>query len=217
VKCAGRLAKRILDFIASSICLICLIPILIIVGIVIHFTMGSPVVFRQMRPGLNAKPFFIYKFRTMTEGCDASGKLLSDEARLTGIGKWMRKCSIDELPQLWNVFIGDLSLVGPRPLLIEYLPLYSPGQARRHNVKPGITGWAQVNGRNAISWEEKFQLDVWYVDNWSFALDMKILLMTVLRVVSSSGINNPGHVTMPEFKGTKIDERNNILDGRNVQ
>lgn len=217
MKYADTIAKRVLDFNIAVILLIGLMPLFVAIGLIVKFTMGRPAIFQQRRPGLFAKPFYIFKFRTMTDDRDTSGNLFPDELRLTCIGKWMRKWSIDELPQLWNVLIGDISLVGPRPLLMEYLQLYSLEQARRHNVKPGITGWAQVNGRNAISWEEKFQLDVWYVDNWSFALDMKILLMTVLRVVSSSGINNPGHVTMPEFKGTKIDERNNILDGRNVQ
>ena len=179
-------------------------PLFLGVAILVRVKLGSPVLFCQQRPGLHGKPFFIYKFRTMTDKRDSEGKLLPDEIRLTSLGKWMRKLSLDEIPQLLNVIKGELSLVGPRPLLMEYLPLYSPEQARRHDVKPGITGWAQVNGRNAISWEEKFKLDVWYVDNQSFCLDMRILWMTAMKVVKSEGISQKGQATMEAFKGTHV-------------
>ena len=197
------LMKRLFDFAVALIGLICIWPLLLIVTVLIYINLGSPVVFKQQRPGLHGKPFCIYKFRTMTDEWDASGKLLPDDVRLTSFGKLLRKLSIDELPQLLNVLKGELSLVGPRPLLMEYLPLYSPRQARRHEVVPGITGWAQVNGRNAISWEEKFELDVWYVDHQSFWLDMKILWMTAVKVMKREGVSQKGHVTMEEFKGSK--------------
>ena len=197
------LMKRLFDFAVALIGLICIWPLLLIVTVLIYINLGSPVVFKQQRPGLHGKPFCIYKFRTMTDEWDASGKLLPDDVRLTSFGKLLRKLSIDELPQLLNVLKGELSLVGPRPLLMEYLPLYSPRQARRHEVVPGITGWAQVNGRNAISWEEKFELDVWYVDHQSFWLDMKILWMTAMKVMKREGVSQKGHVTMEEFKGSK--------------
>jgi len=164
--------------------------------------MGRPVLFKQMRPGLNGKPFYMYKFRTMTYERDEQGTLLSDELRLTGLGRFLRSTSLDELPELFNILKGDMSLVGPRPLLMQYLDRYTPEQARRHEVKPGITGWAQVNGRNAISWEEKFALDVWYVDNCSLWLDMKILLMTLVKVFKREGISAAGEATMPEFMGS---------------
>lgn len=167
----------------------------------IRFNLGSPILFKQQRPGLHGKPFHIYKFRSMTNKRDDEGNLLPDEVRLTSFGKFLRRYSLDELPQLFNVLKGDVSFVGPRPLLMEYLPRYSPEHARRHLVKPGITGWAQVNGRNAISWEEKFTLDVWYVDNQSFLVDAKILWLTILKVFRSEGISQTGHVTMEEFKG----------------
>ena len=183
--------------------LILLSPIMLLLALLIRLNLGSPVLFCQQRPGLHAVPFKIYKFRTMTDERDSSGALLPDELRLNSFGKWLRKMSLDELPQLFNVIKGDLSLVGPRPLLMEYLPLYTPEQARRHDVKPGITGWAQVNGRNAISWEEKFRLDVWYVDHQSFWLDMKILWMTAMKVVKSEGISQKGQATMEAFKGSK--------------
>jgi len=165
--------------------------------------LGRPVLFRQVRPGLHGKPFMMYKFRTMTEERDAEGRLLPDEKRLTSFGAWLRSWSLDELPELFNVLKGDMSLVGPRPLLMEYLDRYTPEQFRRHEVKPGITGWAQINGRNAISWEEKFKLDVWYVDNWSLWLDMKIIALTFWKVIKREGINQPGHATMEEFYETK--------------
>ena len=165
--------------------------------------MGSPVLFKQVRPGLRGRPFMMYKFRTMTDERDIQGRLLPDEQRLTKLGRFLRSTSLDELPELFNVLKGDMSLVGPRPLLMEYLPLYTPEQARRHEVRPGITGWAQVNGRNAISWEEKFRYDVWYVDNWSFWLDIKILWMTIVSVLKREGISAQGHVTMPPFTGSR--------------
>jgi lipopolysaccharide/colanic/teichoic acid biosynthesis glycosyltransferase len=165
------------------------------------------VFFGQMRPGLGGKPFRLWKFRTMTDARDAQGRPLSDEQRLTRFGKFLRATSLDELPELWNVLKGDMSLVGPRPLLMEYLPLYTPEQARRHEVRPGITGWAQVNGRNAISWEEKFALDIWYVDHRSIALDMAILLRTFSQVLRQSGIRADGHATMPKFTGTASPEK----------
>ena len=164
--------------------------------------MGSPVFFRQIRPGYKGEPFLLYKFRTMNDAKDSQGNALADELRLTRVGKWIRKYSLDEFPQLINVLKGELSFVGPRPLLMEYLPRYTAEQARRHDVKPGITGWAQVNGRNALTWEEKFALDVWYVDNFSFWLDMKILWITFLKVLKAEGISQEGSATMPEFKGT---------------
>ena len=195
--------KRLFDLLVSlSFLLILSLPILI-VAILVRIKLGSPIIFKQQRPGLYGKAFYLYKFRTMTDARDNNGELLPDQVRLTAFGKFLRKYSLDELPQLINVVKGDLSLVGPRPLLMEYLPLYSNEQAKRHNVKPGITGWAQVNGRNAITWEEKFALDVWYVNNQSFLFDMKILFLTVLKVFKSEGINQVGHVTMERFTGTK--------------
>jgi lipopolysaccharide/colanic/teichoic acid biosynthesis glycosyltransferase len=165
--------------------------------------LGSPVLFRQVRPGLGGKPFVMYKFRTMTEERDEQGNLFPDEKRLTPFGAFLRAWSLDELPELFNVLKGDMSLVGPRPLLMQYLDRYTPEQFRRHEVKPGITGWAQVNGRNALSWEEKFKLDVWYVDNWTIWLDLKILWLTLVKVLRREGISAHGHATMPEFKGSE--------------
>jgi len=170
-------------------------------ALLILITMGKPVLFKQQRPGLYGRPFTIYKFRTMNNLRDRNGKLLPDEKRLTKVGRWIRKLSLDELPQLFNVLKGDMSFVGPRPLLMEYIPRYTQEQARRHEVKPGITGWAQVNGRNATTWEERFRLDVWYVDNRSFWLDMKIILLTIREVLKRRGISAPGFETMPEFLG----------------
>lgn len=195
--------KKLFDFIASLIALIILSPIVGITALLIRKKIGSPVLFKQQRPGLNEKPFYVYKFRSMTDELDEKGELLPDDIRLTSFGKVVRNLSLDELPQLWNVLKGDMSFVGPRPLLVEYLPLYNERQARRHEVRPGITGWAQVNGRNAISWEEKFELDVWYVENRSFWLDMKILFMTVAKVFKSEGISQDGQVTMTKFTGNK--------------
>lgn len=174
-----------------------------VTSILVRWKLGSPIIFKQQRPGLHGKPFYLYKFRTMTDERDEKGELFPDHVRLTPFGQFLRKYSLDELPQLFNVLKGDISLVGPRPLLMEYLELYTPEQARRHEVKPGITGWAQVNGRNAISWEEKFKLDVWYVDHQSFWLDLKILFLTVLKVLRSEGISQQGHVTMEKFTGMK--------------
>ncbi|MCC2463180.1 sugar transferase [Bacillus mobilis] len=199
--------KRCFDLLVSLSCLLILSFPIIIVVILVRIKLGSPIVFKQQRPGLYGKAFYLYKFRTMTDARDSKGELLADQVRLTSFGKFLRKYSLDELPQLINVVKGNLSLVGPRPLLMEYLPLYSKEQVKRHHVKPGITGWAQVNGRNAITWEKKFALDVWYVNNQSFLLDMKILFLTVIKVFKSEGINQVGHVTMERFTGTKSDIR----------
>ncbi|WP_336046132.1 sugar transferase [Solibacillus ferritrahens] len=195
--------KRIIDIIMSTLLIIICSPIFLVIFFIVKKKLGSPVIFRQKRPGLNSKVFNVYKFRTMNDAYDEQGELLPDAVRLTSFGKLMRKLSLDELPQLWNVLKGDMSFVGPRPLLIEYLPLYNERQARRHDVRPGITGWAQVNGRNAISWEQKFEYDVWYVENRSLWLDFKILLLTVKKVFVSEGISAEGHVTIEKFKGDK--------------
>jgi lipopolysaccharide/colanic/teichoic acid biosynthesis glycosyltransferase len=194
--------KRLLDIIFSLILIIFLLPFMILIFFLIWFVIGFPI-FTQRRPGLNRNIFNIYKFRTMTNECNKDGILLSDEVRLTKFGKFLRSTSMDELPSLWNVLKGDMCIVGPRPLLVEYLPLYSTQQARRHEVKPGITGWAQVNGRNAISWVEKFDLDVWYVDNQSVWLDIKILFLTIKKIIMRDGISAKDDATMPPFKGTK--------------
>ncbi|HXH64744.1 MAG TPA: sugar transferase [Mariprofundaceae bacterium] len=194
--------KRMFDLVLSLILLLLLSPLIAFVALLVRVSLGSPVLFRQVRPGLHGQPFEIYKFRTMTDRRDAGGEPFPDADRLTSFGRLLRRTSLDELPQLFNVLKGDLSFVGPRPLLMEYLPLYSAEQARRHEVRPGITGWAQVNGRNALSWEERFRLDVWYVDHRSFRLDMKILWLTLLRVIRSDGVNQPGHATMDKFRGT---------------
>lgn len=196
------LVKRLVDRTAAAVGLLLVSPILLGVALAIRLRMGGPVLFRQPRPGLRGRPFRVVKFRTMLDAVGPDGRPLPDEVRLTALGRFLRASSLDELPQLWNVLAGDLSLVGPRPLLMQYLPRYSSEQARRHDVLPGITGWAQVNGRNAISWEEKFALDVWYVDHWSLALDARILLLTLARVVRRSGISREGHATMPEFMGS---------------
>ena len=195
--------KRVFDIFVASFLLLMLAPVMGVLALLIWFTMGAPVLFRQVRPGLHGKPFVMYKFRTMTNKQDEEGNLLPDEQRLTHLGRFLRSTSLDELPELWNVLKGDMSLVGPRPLLMEYLPLYTPEQFRRHEVKPGITGWAQVNGRNALTWEEKFKLDVWYVDNLSFFLDIKILFLTLWKVLRREGISHPGRETMPRFTGSK--------------
>jgi lipopolysaccharide/colanic/teichoic acid biosynthesis glycosyltransferase len=195
--------KRLFDIILALFLVVIFSPLYVIVSILILFKMGSPIFFRQQRPGLNEKIFGIYKFRTMTNEKDENGELLPDEKRLVGIGKFIRSASLDELPQIFNVLKGEMSFVGPRPLLIEYLPLYNVIQSKRHNVKPGITGWAQVNGRNAISWEQKFDYDVWYVQNQSFFLDMKILWMTFLKVINRSDISSDTAVTMEKFQGSK--------------
>lgn len=195
--------KRTFDFVAALLLFVLLSPLIAATAAVIAWRMGSPVLFRQQRPGLHGRPFMLMKFRTMLDARDADGRSLPDSARLTPLGRFLRRASLDELPQLVNVIKGDMSLVGPRPLLMEYLPLYSPEQARRHDVRPGITGWAQVNGRNAISWEEKFRHDVWYVDHRSLLLDFRILWLTLGRLFRPSGISQQGHVTMPNFKGSK--------------
>ena len=193
--------KRIFEFTIALLALFMLLPIFLTISILVLLKMGTPIFFIQPRPGLNGKTFKMYKFRTMTNKCDKNGKLLEDKDRLSNFGSFLRSTSLDELPTLWNVLCGNMSLVGPRPLLIEYLPLYSKNQARRHDVRPGITGWAQVNGRNAISWNEKFELDTWYVENQSFALDMKIILLTLKKVIKRDGISHNNHVTMEKFKG----------------
>lgn len=197
--------KRLFDFIVALCTLLTLLPVIIVVAVLIRFKLGSPILFTQERPGLNGKIFKMMKFRTMLDGKDKYGNLLPDNERMTKFGAFLRSTSLDELPGLFNVLKGDMSLVGPRPLLVQYLPLYSAEQARRHNVRPGITGWAQVNGRNAISWDQKFKLDVWYVDNQSFLLDLKILLLTVKKVFVREGISADGHVTIEPFKGTNND------------
>lgn len=197
----GLVLKRVFDLAVSLSAGILIFPIYLVIGVLVYFKLGSPVVFQQERPGKDGKIFTMYKFRTMLNTTDKSGKLLSDEARLTAFGRFLRSTSLDELPELFNVLKGDMSLVGPRPLLSEYLDLYTPEQARRHEVSPGITGWAQINGRNAITWEEKFKLDVWYVDNRSFWLDIKILLLTVKKVFVREGISGSNHATMEKFKG----------------
>lgn len=197
-----KLLKWISDRLASAIALMILSPVIFAIAIVIYFQMGSPIFFTQDRPGKNGRIFQFYKFRTMTNERDASGELLCDHNRLTTLGELLRKTSLDELPQLWNVLKGDMSIVGPRPLLVRYLERYNSQQARRHQVKPGITGLAQVKGRNAISWEEKFQLDIQYIDHWSLWLDLKILAMTLVKVLQKDGINQEGHVSSSEFLGT---------------
>ncbi|HET9183682.1 MAG TPA: sugar transferase [Candidatus Angelobacter sp.] len=197
------LAKACFDRVGAAGLLVVLSPVLAVIALLVRMRLGSPVLFRQRRPGKNEKIFELVKFRTMTNEQDGAGRLLPDEARLTRLGKWLRSLSLDELPQLWNVVRGELSFVGPRPLLVQYLERYTPEQARRHAVKPGITGWAQVNGRNAISWEEKFALDTWYVDHWDLWLDARILALTVWRVVRRDGISQEGRATMTEFQGTE--------------
>jgi len=199
--------NRLFDVIVSLLLLIIFSIPMLVIATMILLNMGSPVIFKQKRPGLHGKVFSIYKFRTMKNSKDKNGNLLSNSQRITKLGKLLRKLSLDELTQLFNVLKGDISLVGPRPLLIDYLDLYTSEQARRHDVKPGITGWAQVNGRNAISWEDKFKYDVWYVDNQSFWLDLKILFMTALKVIKSDGVNKTEGVTMERFKGTGTDEK----------
>jgi lipopolysaccharide/colanic/teichoic acid biosynthesis glycosyltransferase len=191
--------KRFLDILIAAAVLIAAAPVMLVTAILVRWRLGSPVLFRQVRPGLGGSSFQLVKFRTMRDARDSGGKPLGDHERLTPFGKALRATSLDELPQLFNVLRGDMSLVGPRPLLMEYLPHYSPEQARRHDVRPGITGWAQVNGRNAISWEDKFRLDVWYVDNMSVRLDLKIMALTALRIIRRDGVNAAANVTMPRF------------------
>lgn len=193
------LAKRMLDVCASLLGLLFLWPLILVMALLVRILLGSPVFFVQQRPGLHGQPFALWKFRTMRDALGADGQPLTDGERLTRFGRFLRASSLDELPELWNVLKGDMSLVGPRPWLMEYLPHYTPEQMRRHEVRPGITGWAQVNGRNAASWDERLRLDVWYVDHWSFWLDLRILLRTIWTVVRREGISAEGHATMPRF------------------
>ena len=195
--------KRFFDFFTSFIAVFLLLPVMALVAWQIRSKLGSPVLFRQERPGLNGEPFEMFKFRTMLDAVDAAGNPLPDSERMTPFGSFLRSSSLDELPELWNVLKGDMSLVGPRPLLMEYLPLYSPEQYRRHEVRPGVTGWAQINGRNALSWDEKFKMDVWYVDNRSFWLDLKIIFLTIKKVLVRDGISADGEATMAKFTGRK--------------
>jgi sugar transferase EpsL len=196
-----RYGKRLLDILLVIPALGILSPILGGVALLVRYKLGTPVLFRQLRPGWHGTPFTLYKFRTMTETRDSAGNLLPDSERLTAFGKFLRSSSLDELPELWNVLRGEMSLVGPRPLLMEYLTYYTSKQARRHKVRPGLTGWAQVNGRNALTWEEKFDLDCWYVDNYNLALDLKIIFLTILSLIKRKGINHPGQATMEKFTG----------------
>lgn len=198
----GAIMKRLFDIVMAIGGLVIMGPVIVWTAMMIKIKLGSPILFKQQRPGLKGCPFFLYKFRTMNDAKDEEGELLPDHIRLTSFGKVLRKLSLDELPQLYNVLKGDMSFVGPRPLLMDYLPLYTEKQAKRHQVRPGITGWAQVNGRNAISWEEKFDLDVWYVENQTLFLDMKILFLTIVKVFKSEGINQAGHATTEKFQGT---------------
>ena len=199
---AKRRFDRLLIYLAAPL----LLPLLLILTVLVRLKLGRPVFFRQTRPGLGGRPFSLVKFRTMTDARDAHGALLPDSARLTAFGRFLRAASLDELPELANVLRGEMSLVGPRPLLMQYLSRYAPEQARRHDVLPGITGWAQIHGRNALTWEEKFRLDVWYVDHWSLALDVRILLATLAKVVRREGISQPGHATAAEFMGSPTPE-----------
>jgi len=197
-----RALKRGLDVAVSAFGLLLLSPLLLLVALLVRLQMGSPILFRQQRPGYQGIPFFVVKFRSMADRRDEQGRLLPDGERITALGAFLRRSSLDELPQFWNVLRGDMSLVGPRPLLMQYLDRYTPEQARRHLMPPGITGWTQVNGRNDLPWEKKLALDVWYVDHWSFWLDLRILAMTVWKVLRGEGISAEGSATMPEFKGT---------------
>lgn len=195
--------KRAFDVLSAGVALIMLSPVLLAVAWRVRKHLGSPVLFKQVRPGMDGKPFQMVKFRTMLDAVDDHGNVLPDDVRLTSFGRFLRSTSLDELPELWNVLKGDMSLVGPRPLLMEYLHLYSPEQARRHDVRPGVTGWAQINGRNAISWDDKFKLDVWYVDNQSLWLDLKIIVLTIKKVLVRDGISAEGEATMSKFTGSK--------------
>jgi len=195
-------SKRILDLVISILGVLILSPLMISLAIIVGVLFGMPIIFRQKRPGYHGKPFMVYKFRTMKNTYDENDRLLPDSQRMTRFGHFLRSTSLDELPELFNVLKGEMSIVGPRPLLMQYLERYSPEQARRHEVLPGITGWAQINGRNALTWEEKFKLDVWYVDHWSFGLDIKILFISVIKVLQREGISQPGQATAEEFMGT---------------
>ncbi len=197
------LSKRMFDLLVTSLALILLSPLILIIAILARLLLGMPILFRQQRPGYKGRPFAIYKFRTMTDARDSHGILLPDSARLTRFGAFMRSLSLDELPELFNILRGDMSVVGPRPLLMEYLPRYSPEQMRRHDAHPGLTGWAQVNGRNATDWPTRFALDVWYVDHWSFWLDMKIILLTIWKVIRRENVNQPGQATVEYFMGNE--------------
>jgi lipopolysaccharide/colanic/teichoic acid biosynthesis glycosyltransferase len=197
-------SKRIFDLLATGLGLLVISPVLLVIALLIRILHGKPILFRQKRPGCKGQPFFVYKFRTMNERRAPDGSLLPDAERITPLGRFLRTLSLDELPELFNVLRGEMSLVGPRPLLMQYLERYSPEQARRHDVLPGLTGWAQVNGRNALTWEDKFRLDVWYVDHWSFWLDIRILLLTAWKVLKREGISQPGHATAEEFMGSKF-------------
>lgn len=199
------ISKRLFDLALTMPGLVILAPLMAVIALLVRIKHGKPVLFRQQRPGYRGEPFYVYKFRTMRDLRDAAGKLLPDEQRLTPLGRFLRSSSLDELPELIHVLRGQMSLVGPRPLLMQYLGRYSTEQARRHDVLPGITGWAQVNGRNALTWQDKFQLDVWYVDHWSLALDVRILLMTLWKVVIREGISQPGHATAEEFLGNDVE------------
>lgn len=194
--------KRVFDLALTISAFMLLSPLLLVTALLVRLKLGSPILFQQMRPGLDGKPFMLYKFRTMTDQRDQAGKWLPDEERMTSFGRWLRSTSLDELPELINVLKGEMSVVGPRPLLVHYLELYTPEQMRRHQAKPGITGWAQVNGRNAVTWETKFALDVWYVDHQSLWLDLDILVRTMAATLKREGIHQPGHVTIDEFRGT---------------
>jgi lipopolysaccharide/colanic/teichoic acid biosynthesis glycosyltransferase len=196
-------SKRLFDLIIATLALIILSPLLLLIAILIRIFLGSPILFRQQRPGYQGRPFYLYKFRTMTNRLAPDGRLLPDSERLTPLGRILRSLSLDELPELYNVLRGEMSLVGPRPLLMEYLPLYSAEQMRRHEAYPGITGWAQIHGRNALDWPTRLALDVWYVDHWSFWLDLKILLLTLWKVLQREGINQPGQATVEYFKGNE--------------
>jgi sugar transferase EpsL len=203
------ISKRLLDLTLTSFCLVILSPLLLLIFVLIWIKFGRPILFRQLRPGFKGRPFLLYKFRSMTEDHDDQGKLLPDAQRLTAFGRFLRDFSLDELPEMFNVLRGEMSWVGPRPLLMKYLQRYNSDQARRHEVLPGITGWAQVNGRNTLTWEDKFRYDVWYVDHWSFLLDLKILWMTAVQVLKREGISQPGHATAEEFIGSN---NSDILD-----
>jgi lipopolysaccharide/colanic/teichoic acid biosynthesis glycosyltransferase len=194
--------KRCIDIVLALFFLLISLPVFLIISVLVYSFLGRPIFFRQLRPGLYARPFELIKFRTMLIACDQQGQMLSDQQRLTKFGSFLRRTSLDELPELWNVLKGDMSFVGPRPLLLEYLPLYNIRERRRHEVRPGITGWAQINGRNNISWQEKFKLDVWYVDHLNILLDLKIFIMTFIKVYRRENINAEAHVTMPKFTGT---------------
>ena len=202
-----QLGKRLFDILFSLLVLVLLSPVMVILALLLWVKQGWPVFFTQERPGLHGKLFRLVKFRTMRAAFDANGKPLPDEQRITGLGRFMRRTSLDELPEFFNVLVGNMSVVGPRPLLVQYLERYSPEQARRHDVLPGVTGWAQVNGRNALTWDEKFKLDVWYVDHRSFGLDLRIILMTIGNVLGQRGISQAGHATMPEFMGNSPDTK----------